>query len=116
MATKSGKRYTPDRGDMIWLALDPRTGQEQSGRRPAVVLSPASYNRAAGLAIVVPVTSRIKGYPFEVIIPDGLAISGAALADHLRSVDWRARKATRIGALSADTLREILDRAGLLLR
>ncbi len=83
----------PERGDIIWLNFHPQAGREQAGRRPALVLSPASYNRRAGLVLVCPVTSRIKGYPFEVAIPAGLPVSGVVLADHLRSADWSARQA-----------------------
>ena len=116
MATKSGsRRRVPERGDLVWLSFDPQAGHEQAGRRPAVVLSPAMYNRRAGLAIVVPVTSHVKGYPFEVMIPPGLGAGGAILSDQLKSVDWRARNAAKIGALPADTLREVLQKAALLL-
>ena len=109
MATKSSKReYAPDRGDLVWLTF------EQAGRRPAVVLSPASYNRRAGLTVFVPVTSRVKGYPFEVLIPPGLEVTGAVLADQLKSLDWRARKATRIDALPPTVIREVLQKAALL--
>lgn len=88
MAAKSGSGYVPDRGDLVWLSFDPQAGREQAGRRPAVILSPASYNRSSGLALAVPVTSHVKGYPFEVPIPAGMRISGVILADHLKSVDW----------------------------
>ena len=115
MATKSGRRrYAPDRGDLVWLTFDPQAGHEQAGRRPAVVLSPVSYNRKAGLAVFVPITSRVKGYPFEVVIPPGLEIGGVVLADQLKSLDWRARKVTRIGILPPSVTREILQKASLL--
>ena len=77
--------YVPDRGDAVWLDFDPQAGHEQAGRRPAIVLSPAGYNRKVGLAIFCPVTTRIKGYPFEVVIPEGLKISGAILADQVKN-------------------------------
>ena len=115
MATKSGSGYLPERGDLVWLSFDPQAGHEQAGRRPAVILSPAMYNRSSGLAIVVPVTSQIKGYPFEVIIPSGLPVSGVILTDHLKSVDWEARRAERICSLPADTLSLALQKAALLL-
>lgn len=115
MATKSGSAYVPERGDVVWLSFDPQAGHEQAGRRPAVILSPSSYNRSSGLALVVPVTSQVKGYPFEVPIPAGLRISGVILADHLKSVDWRARNAERIATLPAATLNQALKRASLLL-
>ncbi len=115
MATKPGSRYVPDRGDIAWLSFDPQAGHEQAGRRPAVILSPASYNRSSGLALVVPITSHVKGYPFEVPLPPGSRIGGVVLADHLKSVDWRARNAERIGALPSETLRQLLAKAALLL-
>src|SRR5579859_5198728 len=94
--------YVPDRGDAIWLDIDPQAGREQAGRRPVLVLSPALYNRRAGLAIICPITSRVKGYPFEVLLSTGLPISGVVLSDHVRSVDWRVRKATFIAKLQAE--------------
>ena len=115
MATKSGKSsYTPERGDVVWLTFDPQAGHEQAGVRPAVVLSPVSYNGRSSLIVVVPVTRQIKGYPFEVVLPDGLQIRGAALSDQLKSVDWRARDARFICSLPATVVIEILKRASLL--
>ena len=84
--------YVPDRGDAVWIDFDPQEGHEQAGRRPAIVLSPAGYNRRVGLAIFCPVTTRIKGYPFEVVIPEGLKISGVVLADQVKNFDWTVRK------------------------
>lgn len=86
-------RYVPDRGDLVWLTFDPQAGHEQAGRRPALVLSPAIYNRRASLALLCPITNQAKGYPFEVALPDGVSISGVVLADHLKSADWTARRA-----------------------
>jgi len=115
LATKSGKReHVPDRGDLVWLSFEPQAGHEQAGRRPALVLSPASYNGRAGLAIFVPLTRQIKGYPFEVAVPAGLEVSGAILADQLKSLDWRARKATRFASLPPAVVREVLQKAALL--
>jgi mRNA interferase MazF len=88
--------FVPDRGDAIWLTLSPQAGHEQAGRRPAVVLSPKAYNQKAGLAIVCPITQQVKGYPFEVIIPGSLAVTGAILSDQVTSLDWRARQAVLI--------------------
>jgi len=107
--------YAPSRGDVIWLDFDPQAGHEQAGRRPAVVLSPNSYNAKVGLALCCPVTSRIKGYPFEVGLPPGLAVGGVALADQVKSLDWRERAATFSCALPPAVLQMILDRARLLL-
>ena len=115
MATKSGSGYTPERGDVVWLSFDPQAGHEQGGRRPAVVLSPAFYNRSSSVVIVVPVTSAVKGYTFEVLIPPGLPVSGAILTDQLKSLDWRARRAERICALPPAVVREALAKAASLL-
>ncbi|MGH9421802.1 MAG: endoribonuclease MazF, partial [Thermoanaerobaculia bacterium] len=90
------RKYVPDRGDAVWLTFDPQAGHEQSGRRPALVLSPRIYNSRTGLAILCPVTTQIKGYPFEVSIPSGLPVSGVVLADQVRNLDWQARKASLI--------------------
>lgn len=116
MATKSGSRgYVPDRGDIVALTFDPHAGHEQAGRRPAVVLSPVVYNARSGLAVVAPITNQIKGYPFEVVIPSSLAVTGAVLADQLKSLDWHARKAHLICKLPAYVLLEVLQKAAVLL-
>jgi len=81
----------PDRGDLVWLTFTPQAGREQAGRRPAIVLSPRAYHQKAPYALVCPITSRIKGYPFEVVLPEGLPITGAVLVDQLRSIDRNAR-------------------------
>ena len=107
--------YIPERGDLIWLHFDPQAGHEQAGRRPAVVLSPAQYNKKVGLAVVCPVTSKSKQYPFEVLLPEGLKVSGAVLADQLKSLDWKARKAARISQLPVEVAEEILAKARTLL-
>jgi mRNA interferase MazF len=83
----------PERGDIVWLTFDPQAGQEQAGRRPALVLSPASYNGKVGLFLACPMTSQVTGYPFEVGIPGGLPVSGVVLADQVKSLDWRQRDA-----------------------
>ena len=84
---------TPRRGDLIWLSFTPQTGREQAGRRPALVLSPEAYNSKTGLALICPVTSKVKGYPFEVPLSTTAGFQGVVLADQLRSLDWRARGA-----------------------
>ncbi len=91
--------YVPRRGDAVWLSFDPQSGHEQKGRRPALVLSPESYNRKTGLAVLCPITSQVKGYPFEVELPSGLPVEGAILADQVKSLDWRAREAVLIKKL-----------------
>lgn len=110
-----GKEYVPGRGDLIWITLNPQAGHEQAGRRPAMVLSPVSYNAKVGLAILCPVTSQMKGYPFEVVIPDGMEIQGVILADQVKSLDWRARQAERIGKLPRATVTAVLQKFGVLL-
>jgi mRNA interferase MazF len=107
--------YVPERGDVVWITLNPQAGHEQAGRRPAVVLSPAAYNGKVGLALLCPVTNQVKGYPFEILIPDGLAVSGVILADQVKSLDWRAREAELACKLPAETVRGVLRRAIILL-
>lgn len=96
--------YVPDRGDLVWLEFTPQTGSEQAGRRPALVISPKAYNAKVGLALFCPVTSRVKGYPFEVVLPVGSGVIGVILADQLKSLDWRARKAKLIERASYELL------------
>ena len=98
-------RYVPDAGDIVWLEFDPQAGREQAGHRPALVLSPAAYNGKTSLMICCPMATRIKGYPFEVRIAG--AASSVALADQIRSLDWRARRATRKGRAMAAELAEV---------
>ena len=102
--------YVPERGDAIWICMDPQAGHEQTGRRPAVVLSPALYNDRVGRALLCPITNQVKGYPFEVKLPSGLGVTGVVLADQVKSVDWRARKATLLGPLPVETVAQILAR------
>jgi mRNA interferase MazF len=106
--------YVPDRGDAVWITLNPQAGHEQAGRRPAVVLSPAAYNGKVGLAIFCPITNQVKGYPFEVIIPAGLAVTGAILSDQVKSLDWQARKASFICTLAPTTMTEVLQKLNTL--
>ena len=108
--------YTPDRGDFVWLPLSPQAGHEQAGHRPALVLSPHAYNDKVGLALFCPVTNQVKGYPFEVVIPAGLNVSGVILADQVRSFDWRARQAEFICQASEIVLAEVLQKLNALLR
>ena len=107
--------YVPERGDVVWITLNPQAGHEQAGRRPAVVLSPAAYNRKVGLALLCPVTSQVKGYPFEVLLPEGLPLAGAVLSDQVKSLDWRIRKAKRVCALPSGVVAEVLGKLGTLL-
>ena len=107
--------YVPCRGDIVWLQFDPQTGHEQAGKRPALVLSPESYNGRVGLAILCPITSQAKGYPFEVVLPAGSGISGVVLSDQVKSLDWRARNADLIKALSPAVTEEVLAKLDTLL-
>jgi len=107
--------YVPDRGDVIWITLHPQSGHEQAGRRPAVVLSPAAYNGKVGLAVLCPVTRQAKGYPFEVHIPGGLNVQGVILADQIKNLDWRARRADFACQLPEATIAEVLRRLNTLL-
>ena len=107
--------YVPERGDAVWITLDPQAGHEQAGRRPALVLSPSAYNGRVGLALLCPITSRAKGYPFEVPIPAGLPVAGVVGADQVKSLDWRARQAARIGAVPGEVVAQVLQRLQTLL-
>jgi mRNA interferase MazF len=116
LAKKSGDpSYVPKRGDAVWLDFDPQAGHEQSGRRPAVVLSPRAYNEKVGLAVVCPITSHAKGYPFEVAIPPRLRVAGVVLSDHVKNVDWQERRGSLICSLPSDTVDEILEKLALLI-
>lgn len=104
------KGYVPHRGDAVWLDFDPQTGREQAGRRPALVLSPSSYNGKVGLGIFCPITNQPKGYVWEVAIPKGHKVTGAVLSDQARSLDWRQRKASFICSLPHAILEEVLEK------
>jgi mRNA interferase MazF len=105
-----GGAHVSERRDVVWLEFDPQAGSEQAGRRPALVISPKSYNRKVGLALVCPITSRVKGYPFEVDLPQGLEAKGAVLCDQLKSLDWRVRRATRLGSVPEAVMQEVTAR------
>ena len=104
------RTYVPDRGDVVWLRFDPPAGHEQTGRRPAVVLSPKAYNRRVGLALFCPVTSCVKGYPFEVPLQVGAKLEGVILADQIKSLDWKARRASKVTRVSHDVMEEVTER------
>jgi mRNA interferase MazF len=110
------REYVPDAGDLIWLDFTPQAGREQAGRRPAVVLSPRSYNEKTSLAVVCPVTSHAKGYPFEVPVPPGQHIRGVILSDHLKNLDWRQRQAERAGRIPVSVLAQVRDCVAALLQ
>ena len=102
--------YIPARGDIIWVTLDPHRGHEQAGRRPSLVLSPKSYNGRMKLALICPVTSHVKGYPFEVLLgAQGKKIGGVILVDQVRIADWQTRKAVFIEKVSHKILEEVIE-------
>ena len=103
------KPQAPERGDIVWLSFSPQLGHEQAGRRPSLVLSPRYYNQPARLCLCCPISSKIKGYPFEVVLPDGLAVSGAIAADQVKSYDWEARQAEFIMRAPEHVLIATLD-------
>lgn len=102
--------YIPQRGDIVDLSFSPQLGHEQAGRRPAMVLSPAPYNAKTGLAIFCPITSQIKGYPFEVSIPEGYPVMGVILSDQMKSLDWRSRNAEYLCSLPESVFTEVIAR------
>jgi mRNA interferase MazF len=107
--------YIPRRGHVVWLDFDPQTGHEQAGRRPALVLSPVAYNRPSALAVMCPVTRRKKGYSFEVDLPKGLPIAGVVLADQVKNLDWKQRRATYICDLPPEVLEDVIQKLYTLL-
>ncbi|MDX8378695.1 MAG: endoribonuclease MazF [Gallionella sp.] len=109
------KRFVPDAGDIVWLEFSPPAGHEQAGHRPALVISPAAYNNKTGTMLCCPMTTQIKGYPFEVIIHAD-DVSSAVLSDQIKNLDWRARKATPKGRVSSHELNEVRAKISALLR
>jgi mRNA interferase MazF len=107
--TRKSKSYVPERGDIVWIHLDPQSGREQAGHRTCLVLSPAIYNGKTGLAVLCPITNQAKGYPFEVPLPAGIATTGVVLADHIKSLDWRTRKAKFREAIPRNVVQEVLE-------
>lgn len=111
----SRRIYVPDRGDIVWLQFNPQSGHEQAGHRPALVLSPASYNRLSGLMLCCPMTSQKKGYPFEVVVDDAADRMSVVLADQVKSLDWKVRKAIKKGSASSEVIAETLSKLQALL-
>jgi mRNA interferase MazF len=107
--------YVPARGDIVWLTINPQAGSEQAGRRPAIVLSPSTYNGKVGLAIFCPITSQIKGYPFEVALPKDLPVTGVVLSDQVKSLDWRSRNTQFACQASQTVVIEILQKLSTLI-
>lgn len=108
------RAYCPKRGDVVWLSFVPQAGHEQAGHRPALALSPEEYNRKVGLALFCPITSQIKGYPFEVQLPAGLKASGVVLSDQIKSLDWQARSAQFCCRVPEVVLDEVIKKLGVL--
>jgi len=102
--------YVPEKADVVWLDFDPQAGHEQSGRRPAFVLSPAKYNRSTGLMLCCPITTQVKGYPFEVAIEGNTKVQGVILADQVKSLDWQVRKAEKKGDVSRAVMEEVVEK------
>ena len=109
------RAYVPDAGDLVWLTFDPQAGDEQRGRRPALILSPRLYNAKARLAIACPITSHAKGYPFEVALPSGGAIAGVVLADHVKNLDWQVRQVVFEAKAPEDVVTDVRERLRVLL-
>jgi mRNA interferase MazF len=107
--------YVPERGDAIWINFNPQAGHEQAGRRPAIVLSPHSYNGKVGLCLLCPITNQAKGYPFEVLIPANSGVTGVVLSDQAKSLDWRVRNAEFITDLPEAVINEVLKKLKSLL-
>jgi len=126
MAKRTGARLSaakhgdgaevPETGDLVWMSFTPQVGREQAGRRPALVLSPRSYNAKVGLCLVCPVTHHAKGYAFEVGLPDGLPVQGVILADYIKSADWQGRGCDHIATVTAAVLDEVRAKLKPLLR
>lgn len=108
-------RYVPDRGDIVWFRFNPQAGREQAGERPALVLSPRAYNEKTSLVILCPITSQRKGYPFEVILPDDLPVSGVVLADQVKSLDWTIRLVSLKCKAPWAVLEEVTGKLGALI-
>lgn len=108
-------QYIPERGDVVWIDMNPQAGHEQAGRRPAVVLSPIAYNSKVGLALFCPITSQIKGYPFEVNMPEGFKVRGTILSDQVKSLDWKVRNVELFDKIPESVFLEILKKLTTLL-
>ena len=110
-----GQGYVPDAGHVVWLEFSPQAGHEQAGRRPGLVLSPRSYNEKSSVALFCPITSKVKGYPFEVLLPPSMRVTGVVLSDQVRSLDWRARRARFEAQAPAQVVREVKEKLSVLL-
>ncbi len=111
----SDAAYVPGQGDLIWLSLDPRVGRQQSGDRPALVLSQKEFSAATGYALIAPITPRVRGWPFEVVLPPGPGIGGAVLVDQTRSIDLAARQVRSAGRTTRVVVDEALGKLGAIM-
>ena len=107
--------YVPGRGDIVWMSFNPQVGHEQAGRRPALIVSPRSYNEATNLALCCPITSQVKGYPFEVELPANGPVTGVVLADQIKSLDWKARRARFERRSTSQVINEVIGKVSTLL-
>jgi mRNA interferase MazF len=107
--------YVPTAGDLVWINFDPQAGSEQAGRRPAIVLSGAAYNRRTGLGLFCPITNRAKGYPFEITLPGGLPVTGVVLADQVKCLDWRVRRVEYVGTVPPEVITAAHERLDILM-
>lgn len=112
---KAGE-YVPERGDLVWISFTPQAGHEQAGRRQALVISPGAYNGKVGLAILCPITSQVKRYPFEVKLPSDLPVTGVVLSDQVKSLDWRARRVEWAAQAPEAVVQEVLQKLTTLVR
>ena len=110
------RSYVPHAGDIVWIRFDPQAGHEQRGRRPALILSPRTYNAKARLAIVCPITTQAKGYPFEVALPSSAAVTGVILADHVKNLDWNARRVEFAAKAPPEVVTDVRERLRVLLQ
>lgn len=115
-ATSSANSYCPDEGDVVWISLDPQAGSEHAGRRPALVLSPQKYNQLSRLCVLCPITSQLKPYSFVTPIPEGACVTGAVLADQVKSLSWLARRAELIGIMPQSVVDDVKAKIKALLR
>ncbi|HCK99508.1 MAG TPA: endoribonuclease MazF [Candidatus Marinimicrobia bacterium] len=110
------ERYVPDRGDIVWLNFTPQSGHEQAGKRPVIVVSPKKYNQKVGLTLFFPITNKIKGYPFEVHLPDNIQVEGVILSDQIKSLDWRSRNIKFICNINKNYVADTIKRFSVLLK
>jgi len=108
--------YVPNRGDLVWVQFNPQAGHEQAGRRPALVISPAAYNGRVGLALLCPITGQVKGYPFEVPLPEEGRVKGVVLSDQIKSLDWRSRQVEFVARAPAGVVQEVLAKLATLVQ